>query len=798
MAHLWHSFDLEDVMNVKVLLISMLVSLSCFANAYAAFVAEGDIVGDGTVATTFADEADATVTINNGTVWSTTEFTKFANKADFTLNLESGAQMNLNHMYSGMGDQTELTINMSGAGTKLSSTGFFFMNTLYGIYPDDPETSSKATISMSQGAQLDFNIFWMGRGHAPLSQTNIYLTGLNTKITATGGILDWNGNFNLSILDNASVYTYGDTTLMGSDASTGSILIDNGIFKHQQDAGTKGKFEIGGGIDSNTYDSGIADMTIRNGGLLDSYQLIMYKNVSLKGDGTIKTDDYFHNYGTIRPGNGVGTFNIEGDYTHKDKARLEIELADKSNDLLHVTQDVILEGGQLNLSLVGEISQSKTMTILQADNSLTGTFDTVNPFEETQFLKYDGVSYDANSVKVNVLKKANFVDIATDEREETIAKALDNLTGSNNEDTSVVIAAVQQLKTVEEVKDAYKEVAGTDRTSIVAATLDNMTGYMGSISNRIHSSSGHTNMFAASGLRSLNNNDLILSYGNGGMFAPYKRWGLWGQAYGVRTDMESNEQYEGYLSQTQGYSMGADFKLNPNLTLGLAYGYSTSDIDYVSDDFGDVHGQTYSLYASYIKNNHYTDLMLNYGKNNNKSSRHVQFGSIDRIAESDYDSKLSSAYLESGLNFKVGKNTITPALAIQMASVATEAYDETGAGSLNLSYDSSKTESYKMALALELSREIVAKRNKSLIASFKLKLDHEFGDRRQVQVAHLGGSQGQEIELSGREISRDTYTLGTSLKAKASENTQISLDYSYSFNDDLDSHFLGLLLKYMW
>lgn len=790
------SFVIKDVMkNTIRLFILLALAIPISVNAFAEYIAEGDIVGDGSTPTIFADQADAKVTINNGTVWSTTEFTKFANKADFTLNLESGAQMNFSNVYGSFYDDTDVIIRMSGAGTKFTSSGFFIMNGHYGNPALVVKGTATTSVHLSDGAEMDMQFLWFGKS-SPNTYADLTVTGNSTKITCANSILAWNGEFNFSILDSASVYSEGNSSIMMADASFGNFVIDNASWQNAYN-GSNGLLRIGGGL-SGDNNLGHSDVTIKNSGILHSYQLITYENVSIAGDGTIKTDDSFENYGTFKPGNGVGTFNIDGDYTHKTKARLEAQLADNTNDLLHITEDAVLEGGQLKLSVVGEITASKTMTVLQADNSLTGTFDTVTPFEETQFLKYDGITYDANSVKVDVVKKADFIDIATEEREESIAKALDNLVGSNDTDTSTVLGAIQQLKTIEQVKQAYKEVAGSDRTSIVSATLDNMSSYMGSISSRIHSSSGQSNLLAGVGLRSLNESHLVLSYGRDGMYAPYNRWGLWAQAYGVRTDMESNDLFEGYQAETQGYSMGLDTKLNKNLTLGLAYGYATSDIDYVGSDFGDVHSENYSLYASFAEKNYYTDFMLSYAKNNNKASRHVQFGSIDRIAESDYDSTVSSAYVETGINIKAGETTVTPAISLQVASVDTEQYDETGADSLNLSYDSNKVDSYKMALALELSREIIAKRNKSLSASIKLKVDHEFGDKRQIQVAHLGGSQGQDIELNGRDISRDTITVGTSLKAKTNENTQVSLDYSYSLNEDLDSHYLGLLLKYLW
>lgn len=99
---------------------------------------------------------------------------------------------------------------------------------------------------------------------------------------------------------------------------------------------------------------------------------------AIGGDGTIQ-GNLINNGTTLSPGDGIGTFTIEGNYIQGAAADLLIEIAGTHDyDVLRVLGNISL-AGTLNVKLVGgyEPSMGEVFNIVRF-GTLTGAFDTVN------------------------------------------------------------------------------------------------------------------------------------------------------------------------------------------------------------------------------------------------------------------------------------------------------------------------------------------------------------------------------------------------------------------------------------
>ncbi|MES9970944.1 MAG: VPLPA-CTERM sorting domain-containing protein, partial [Candidatus Thiodiazotropha sp.] len=91
------------------------------------------------------------------------------------------------------------------------------------------------------------------------------------------------------------------------------------------------------------------------------------------------TGDFVHDLGVYAPGASPAISSLTGDYTMLGSSILEVEIGGTNSgefDQLFVTGDVVLDSGELLVSIIDDftLSQGQTYDFLIADGSVTGTF----------------------------------------------------------------------------------------------------------------------------------------------------------------------------------------------------------------------------------------------------------------------------------------------------------------------------------------------------------------------------------------------------------------------------------------
>ena len=81
----------------------------------------------------------------------------------------------------------------------------------------------------------------------------------------------------------------------------------------------------------------------------------------------------------------------------------------------------------------------------------------------------------------------------------------------------------------------------------------------------------------------------------------------------------------------------------------------------------------------------YVQGTASYSFNDNKGTRRILVGDVDRTASSAYDSGLFSIGVEAGWPAEDDGVTITPTVGLTFSTLSADAYTETGAGNMNLS-----------------------------------------------------------------------------------------------------------------
>lgn len=230
--------------------------------------------------------------------------------------------------------------------------------------------------------------------------------------------------------------------------------------------------------------------------------------------------------------------------------------------------------------------------------------------------------------------------------------------------------------------------------------------------------------------------------------------GVWLQALSSDANQDSRHGIGGFDANTQGIALGADGKLNPNTTVGLAYSYLTSDVKSDLGNKTDVNGHALTLYGNWARDNFFVDTSLTYGWNDNESRRYI----AGTRAKADYDSAIFGVKALAGYTFRLDKHwLLEPQVGARYAKVSIDSYREKGS-SAALNVGSQRYEIGEMGLGARLAAAFDIGVG-SLEPEAKLMAWHDFiGDKASTTSTFVLG--GTPFTTQGATPACDSYELG--------------------------------------
>jgi outer membrane autotransporter protein len=187
------------------------------------------------------------------------------------------------------------------------------------------------------------------------------------------------------------------------------------------------------------------------------------------------------------------------------------------------------------------------------------------------------------------------------------------------------------------------------------------------------------------------------------------------------------------------------------------------------------------------------DAWAAYGFHRNQQSRAVQFGSIDRRADSEYNAHEGTAYFGGQYDFPVLGLTVSPTASAQYVYQFEEGFSETGADSLNLRVNSASFHSLRTRAGLRVSRAF--ERDDFVITpEFSAGWAREHLDGPTITSRLSGGSTSFNTSASVPE--RNSAYVGAGVSMRMGERLSASLRYESEFSSRICDHWLGLELGY--
>jgi len=550
--------------------------------------------------------------------------------------------------------------------------------------------------------------------------TNTYNIGINTILNGSGGL---------------SKLGLGTLTLTAANTYSGATEINAGTLRIANTGSLAGA------------------VNVNNGGTLAGSGTV--KNTTVMDGGTVHSD--------------ADVLTIDGSYTQNTNATLRIDATSSSNySKLHVTGNASFAAGtrlDVNVNPINTLALGNLLSdVVKADAGLTSSGFRVTDnsalfnfraIENANSIDLRVVSNSANGIRDAVIERRHWATLGA-------ADVLDTqLNNSVRGDMGNVINAFGQLSTNRDVARAATQtlplVSGNQ------AILSTLASFQRLVQNRSGTASG------------VSSGDAL----------PNKE--AWARAFGSRAEQDDRNGTSGFTADSWGMAFGADAQIAADARFGVAYGYAKTSVNGNTElastaQRANIDSHILSAYGSKdIGNARSISWQADVGMNNNKSTRQMEFGGLNRSATADY--RTYSAHLGAALTQQIALNstsTLTPGLRADYSWLKSQSYSETGANALNLNVDAQKTDAFVLGADAHIQHRYSA----------VSRLDANFGvgydtiNKRGNIVAAYAGAPGQAFLTTGIDHSPWLLRGGIGFVHTTVNGTEIALRYDAEGRSD--------------
>jgi outer membrane autotransporter protein len=683
-------------------------------------------------------------------------------------------------------DAVSIADGISGAISAKATNGNAFAVLAYaGIYGSNADSAMEISGSVSASGVDAYAFATGGVINAEVTSTGT-VSAQSTGSGAAYAFYAQNPSYNSTIKLDSGCTVVGDISLAGtadqltlatsSDGKSHSTTLAGAIDGVEAINVTGGTWTVNGNIhDCNTFDISGGSASL-NG--ICSGAVTVESAGTLCGTGTLAS---LTNYGTVAPGNSVGTLHVTGNYVGSSSSILKIETAsDGTCDLIAVRGTATLNGDTVSVISTGGYKTGTQYTFLTA-GTLAGA-DTVGIFTDSAFLAAT-LGYDATDMWFTLASKANYVDEAHTPNQYDVASYLDaHKTGAAGDFADVLDAL--NLQTGDGARAAFDAMSGEIYGSLATISIENNERFLRSISQRMQMHSMTQGFDVAS-----NQADSSLLYVNrttsslDRLADRMSGWTTWCEGYGVGASLANNGNASGLGYSTGGLIVGVERPLDEYTLLGFAGGYANSHTTLQSrPDGAEIDGGQFTAYLHREFGDGYLTGVGGYGRNSFDVGRSIAFGSIDRSVDSKYDGNNYSTYVELGRNIR-GRNLYwQPFGALEYIGVQQNGFTETGANSMDLDVQAMNANAFRSLLGTRFLAAFRTQSDHLLTWNASAMWRHEFLNDGRVLDASFVGQTDTAFAAYGVNVDRDAAILGTGLNYALSSHCSLYANYDLVFS----------------
>ena len=276
--------------------------------------------------------------------------------------------------------------------------------------------------------------------------------------------------------------------------------------------------------------------------------------------------------------------------------------------------------------------------------------------------------------------------------------------------------------------------------------------------------------------------ELTPELGNQSANAPTSPLAFWTSGTISMGDDSSGKSGQDQEFVTSGLSVGADYRLAPNLTVGLGFGYGHDKTD-IGDNGSRSQADSYSLalYGSYRPfESIYLDGVLGYQRLTFDNRRYVT--DTAGMVNGDRDGSQVFLSLAAGYEYRQENWLLSPYARLDLANATLDKYRERGDEMFTLSYDEQKvkTTSTSLGVRSEYARSTGIG---ILTPSLRIEYQHDFqgaGDAAMRYAGVSGDGALYHVKLDALGQDRGVFGLGLGLLTES--NFSLNMEYQYTLS----------------
>jgi uncharacterized protein with beta-barrel porin domain len=525
------------------------------------------------------------------------------------------------------------------------------------------------------------------------------------------------------------------------------------------------------------------------------------------------------NYGTVSPGNSVGTIGVGGNYTQQRNSRLVVEVTKSSSGF---TGDQLIVGGAAALAADSTIDvryagqSSRVFRTGDAFNVIaTGSWVSDRGAAvscDSPFLDITGGARGPNYV-LSLRNVATFQSVAQSGNNRAVAKALDG-------DAAMAAGGYADMLNRFLFSDAA--AFNNDLTQLspaaylsVSAASNRTTQYMAeSLGNYLRGRrAGQINVCPSSlAMQSLSPEYAALADNSLGLtglvhYTMSERDELrqqqadpsrsvWFNPFGVFYGEQSAGDHLGFQSNVVGEQFGIDKQVGDHCILGIGAACDlmhTNTVDFRSADTTNTF--RVGPYATLFSDTAFLDFSVTGGFHHNDMGRLATINDTDYKAQTVYCASDLSLYLDVGRNYSYGPYTFAPLVSLQYIYYRQNPFTESGADVADLVVSPMDAHSLRSRVGAQLARTCLWG-NTKIIPDVFAGWAHEYLENDPLEARLIGGITPFSIDRGG--VFRDAGYFGAGLTVAPCNHVSLFAQYNGEYSSG--SHFtaidLGLVVAF--
>lgn len=265
--------------------------------------------------------------------------------------------------------------------------------------------------------------------------------------------------------------------------------------------------------------------------------------------------------------------------------------------------------------------------------------------------------------------------------------------------------------------------------------------------------------------------------------------GVWLLGLGSNADQDRRNGIAGFDAETHGFAIGADGKLNPQTTIGLAYANLQTEVKSEAGNTTDVDGHAFTLYGGYAQGGYFFDGSLTYGINDNSARRYVAGTRV----KGDFDSELFGINLLAGYGLQLNSEWLfEPRVAARYSRLDIDSYREKGSAAA-LQVGAQRYEVAELGAGVRLAGNFAVGQG-NLEPEVRVMGYHDFiADQASSTSAFLLG--GSPFVTTGAKPARNSYEAGVGVNYHLGA-LSLGLSYDYLGKQDFSADTLQASVRY--